>query len=128
MQIPIRLTVAVTAVLLLAGCGGSNATTSQPATTAPTLATLDVVRTGGFAASRRELHLRPGDPALAAAQEVLGVPLPPSSASTNPTAADAFTYSVTAVMSDGTTATWSFEETKIPGNLQKLDAWLGTQL
>ena len=127
MQIPIRLTVVVAVALLLAGCGGSTSTTSQPATTAPTLATLDAVRTGGFAASRRELHLRPGDPALTAAQDALGVPLPASSASSNPTAADAFQYSVTAVLTDGTTATWSFDESKIPGDLQKLNTWLGTQ-
>jgi hypothetical protein len=56
------------------------------------------------------------------------VPLPPSSASTNPAAADAFVYAVTAVMSDGTTGTWSFDESKVPGDLEKLNAWLGTQL
>ena len=78
-------------------------------------------------ASRRELHLRPGDPALEAAQEALGEPLPPSSASDNPAAADTYQYSVTAIMSDGTTATWSFDESKVPGNLQKLNAWLGAQ-
>ncbi len=127
MQIPIRLTVAVAVALLLAGCGGSTSTTSQPETSAPALATLDVVRTGGFAAIRRELHLKPGDPALQAAQDALGVPLPASSVSTNPNAADAYSYSVTAVLSDGTTASWSFEESKIPGNLQELNTWLGTQ-
>jgi hypothetical protein len=127
MPIPIRLTV-VAVALLLAGCGGSTSTTSQPATTAPALATLDVVRSGGFVGIRQELHLKPGDPALEAAQEALGVPLPPSSASTNPAAADTFKYAVTAVLSDGTTATWSFDESKVPGDLEKLNAWLGTQI
>jgi hypothetical protein len=127
MPIPIRLTIVVLA-LLLAACGGSTSTTSQPATTASTLATLDVVRTGGFAGTRQELHLKPGDAALEGAQEALGVPLPASSASTNPAAADTFMYAVTAIMSDGTTATWSFDESKVPDDLQKLNAWLGTQL
>ena len=127
MQISIRLTVARHRRAAARGCGGSAATTSQPATTAPTLATLDVVRTGGFAANRRELHLRPGDPAprgraggaRRAAARQLG--------STNPAAADAFTYSVTAVMSDGTTATCRSTRAKVPGDLQKLDTWLGTR-
>ena len=127
MPIPIRLTVLAVGALLLAGCGGSSSTTSQPPATAPVLATLDAVRTGGFAASPRELHLKPGDPALVAAHVALGVPLPPSSVSRTPTAADAYEYAVTAVMTDGTTATWSYDESKVPGNLQKLDAWLGTQ-
>ena len=126
MQISIRLTV-VAVALLLAGCGGSSSTSSQPATTAPALATLDVVRSGGFAGTRQELHLKPGDPALQAAQEALGVPLPPSSVSTNPAAADTFKYAVTAILSDGTIATWSFDQTKVPGDLEKLNAWLGTQ-
>ena len=96
MSRPIRLSLVVVA-LLLAACGGSSSTTSQPPTTAPTLATLDVIRTGGFAASRREIHLAPGDPGLVTAQEALGVPLPPSSVSRNPAAADMFVYTVTAV-------------------------------
>ena len=106
----------------------ATSTTSQPEATAPTLATLDVVRTGGFAASRRELHLKPGDAALAGAQEALGVPLPPSSVSMNAGAADVFIYSITAVLSDGTTATYTFDESKVPDDLQKLSTWLGTQL
>lgn len=126
MQIGIRLSLVVGA-LLLVGCGGASSTTSQPPTTAAALATLDVVRTGGVAAFRRELHLAPGDAALAVAQEALGVPLPPSSVSSNPTAAGAFVYRITAVLTDGTTASYSFDESEIPGNLQKLDTWLGTQ-
>ena len=55
------------------------------------------------------------------------MPLPPSSATKNGGAADVFIYSITAVMSDGTTATYSFDESKIPDNLQKLSTWLGTQ-
>jgi hypothetical protein len=123
---PRRLTLVVVA-LLVSACGGAASTTSQPATTAPTLAALDAVRTGGFAASRREIHLTRGDPALADAQEALGVPLPPSSSSRNPAAADAFVFSVTAVLSDGTSASYSFDQSKVPDDLSKLDAWLGTQ-
>ncbi len=126
MQILLRLSLVVVALLLVA-CGGGTSTTSQPPATAPTLATLDAIRTGGFAASRREIHLKPGDPALAAAQDALGVPLPASSVSLSSGAADVFVYSVTAVLSDGTTASYSFDEAKIPGNLQKLSTWLGTQ-
>ncbi len=126
MPIPIRLSLVVSALLLVA-CGGGPSTPSQPPATAPTLATLDVVRTGGFAASRRELHLAPGDPALAAAREALGVPLPASSASTEPVAADAFVYAVTAVLSDGTTATYAFDESNVPDDLQELNTWLATQ-
>ena len=55
------------------------------------------------------------------------MPLPPSSVSTNPAAADVFVYSITAVLSDGTTATYTFDESKVPGDLQKLSTWLGTQ-
>jgi hypothetical protein len=126
MQIGIRLTLVVVA-LLLVGCGGGSSTTSQPPATAPTLATLDVVRTGGFAASRREIHLTPGDPALAVAQKALGVPLPASLATRNPAAADVFVYSVRAVLSDGTAASYAYDQSKIPDSLQKLDTWLGTQ-
>jgi hypothetical protein len=126
MRIRSRLTLVVVA-LLVAACGGTSSTTSQPETTAPALASLDAVRTGGFAASRRELRLAPGDPALVDAQKALGIPLPPSSATRDPTAADVVVYSVTAVLTDGTTSSWSFDESKIPGNLQKLNTWLGTQ-
>jgi hypothetical protein len=126
MRICLRLTVVLVA-LLVAACGGAGSTTSQPASTTPALASLDAVRTGGFAASRRELRLAPGDPGLAGAEEALGIPLPPSSATRNPAANDAFMYSVTAVLSDGTTSSWSFDQSKVPDNLQKLYAWLGTQ-
>jgi hypothetical protein len=126
MQILLRLSLVVVAFALVA-CGGTGSTTSEPAATTPTLATLDAVRTGGFAASRREVHLKPGDPALTDAQKALGVPLPPSSVSLNPGAADVFVYSITAVLSDGTTASYSFDESKVPGDLQKLSTWLGTQ-
>jgi hypothetical protein len=126
MQILLRLS-PVIAVLALVACGGGGSTTSQPPATAPTLATLDAIRTGGIAASRREVHLKPGDPGLAAAQDALGVPLPASSVSTNPGAADVFVYSITAVLTDGTTATYTFDESKVPGDLQKLSTWLGTQ-
>jgi hypothetical protein len=126
MPIPLRLTI-VLFVLLLAGCGGSSSTTSQPSPTEPVLATLDVVRTGGFAAGRRELHLTPGDPTLAVVQDALGVPLPPSSVAAGPPAPDAYVYAVTAVLSDGTTASWSFDESQIPDDMQKLHTWLGTR-
>ena len=55
------------------------------------------------------------------------MPPPASSVSLSPGAADVFVYSVTAVLSDGTVATYSFDEAKIPGDLQKLSTWLGTQ-
>jgi hypothetical protein len=126
MPFPLRLTVVL--ALLLAGCGGSSSTTSQPPPTAPALATLDVIRTGGFATGRREIHLLPGNPGLAAAQDALGLPLPPSSVPTEPAAPDAYVYAVTAVLSDGTTASWSFAESNVPDDMQKLNTWLGTQL
>jgi hypothetical protein len=126
MPILLRLSLVVIA-LVLAACGGGGSTTSQPPATAPALATLDAIRTGGVAASRREVHLKPGDAELVAAQDALGVPLPPSTVSLNPGAADVFVYSVTAVLSDGTTASYSFDDSKVPGDLQKLSTWLGTQ-
>lgn len=126
MQILLRLSPVVVALLLVA-CGGGTSTTSPPPATEPTLATLDAIRTGGFAASRREFHLKPGDPGLAAAQDALGVPLPPSSVSLGTGAADVFVFSITAVLSDGTTATYRFDESKVPGDLQQLSTWLGTQ-
>ena len=125
---PILLRLSLLAIALaLAACGGGDSTTSQPPATVPALATLDAVRTGGVASSRRELHLKPGDPGLAAAQDALGVPLPPSTVSLNPGAADVFVYSITAVLSDGTTASYSFDDSKVPGDLQNLSTWLGTQ-
>jgi len=119
------LILVATLALLLPACGGSGRTASQPASTPAALATLDVVRTGGIAANRQELHLAPGDPRLGAAEEALGVPLPPSVATAS-TAADAFVYMVTAVQTDGTTATYAFDEGDVPGDLDKLNAWLGT--
>jgi hypothetical protein len=113
--------------LTAAACGGGGGTTSQPATTPPALATLDVVRTGGIAADRTELHLRPGDPRLTAAQAALGLPLPASSASTSG-AADAFGYTVTAILSDGSGATYAFDQGQVPDDLKKLDTWLGTAM
>ena len=113
--------------LTLAACGGSGRTTSQPRTTPPDLATLDVVRTGGVGATRSELHLRPGDRRLAAAQDALGIPLPPSSASTSGTP-DAFIYVVSAVLTDGSGATYEFDQGGVPDELDKFDAWLGTAL
>ena len=113
--------------LVLAACGGGGRTTSQTPSTPAALATLDVVRTGGVAANRTELHLAPGDPRLQAAQEALGVPLP-ASVATRSTAADAFGYLVTAVLTDGTAATYAFDEGDVPGDLDKLDTWLGTAM
>jgi hypothetical protein len=121
------LILAVTLALVLAACGGSGKTTSQAPATPAALATLDVVRTGGIAANRQELHLAPGDPRLQAAQDALGVPLPPSVA-TSSTAADAFVYRVTAVLTDGTSATYAFDEGDVPGDLGKLHTWLGTAM
>jgi hypothetical protein len=121
------LILAVTLALLLVACGGSGRTTPQTPSTPPALATLDVVRTGGIAGSRQELHLAPGDPRLEAAQDALGVPLPASVAS-NSTAADAFVYRVTAVLTDGTSATYAFDEGDVPGDLDKLSTWLGTAM
>jgi len=120
---PLLLVLALT----LAACGGSGRTTSQPPTTPPDLATLDVVRTGGIAGSRSELHLRPGDPRLAAAQDALGIPLPPSSASSSGTP-DAFSYVVSAVLTDGSGATYEFDQGGVPDELGTFDAWLGTAL
>jgi hypothetical protein len=113
--------------LALGACGGSGRTTSQAASTPPQLATLDVIRTGGIGANRIELHLRPGDPRLAPAQQALGIPLPASSATSTATA-DAFVYVITAVLSDGTAATYTYDQGDVPGDLQKLDTWLGTAL
>ena len=117
----------VTLALVLAACGGSGRTTSQAPLTPATLATLDVVRTGGIAANRAELHLTPGDPRLPAAQQALGVPLPPSLA-TSSGAADAFTYLVTAVLTDGTSATYTFDQGDVPGDLDQLNTWLRTAM
>ncbi len=124
-RVPLILVVAL--ALVLAACGGGGRTTSQAPSTPAALATLDVVRTGGVAANRTELHLAPGDPRLPAAQKVLGVPLPPSVA-TSSTAADAFVYLVTAVLTDGTSATYGFDEGDVPSDLDKLDTWLGTAM
>jgi hypothetical protein len=121
------LILAVTLALLLAACGGSGRTTSQAPSTPAALATLDVVRTGGIAASRQELHLAPDDPRLQAAEDALGVPLPPSVA-TSSTAADAFVYRVTAVLTDGTSATYAFDEGDVPRDLDGLRTWLGTAM
>jgi len=57
---PLLLVLALT----LAACGGSGRTTSQPPTTPPDLATLDVVRTGGIAGSAwgRALRAMGDDP------------------------------------------------------------------
>jgi cellulase/cellobiase CelA1 len=113
--------------LALAACGGSGRAAQQAPSTPAELATLDVVRTGGISANRVELHLRPGDPRLALAQEALGVPLPASSA-TSTAAADAFVYVITAMLSDGTAATYTYDQGDVPGDLQKLDTWLGSAL
>ncbi len=126
MPILLRLSLVVVALVLVA-CGSGSSTTSEQPATAPTLAMLDAVRTGGFVASRREVHLAPGDPALADAQEALGVPLPASTESLNPGAADVFVYSVRAVLTDGTTASYSYDESQVPDDLKNLSAWLGTQ-
>jgi len=120
---PLLLVVA----LALAACGGIGRPTSATPTTPASLATLDVVRTGGIGANRVELHLRPGDPRLALAQDALGLPLPASSANSS-AAADAYVYVITAVASDGTTATYTYDQGDVPDDLQKLDAWLGATL
>ena len=121
------LILVATLAFLLVACGGSGRTTSQAPATPAALATLDVVRTGGLAATRTELHLAPGDPRLEAAQDALGVPLPPSVA-TSSTAADAFAYRITAVLTDGTSATYAFEQPDVPGDLDKLTTWLETAM
>jgi cellulase/cellobiase CelA1 len=129
LRIMSRLSAALAIVLVVAlsACGGSGRTASPTPSTPAALATLDVVRTGGIAANTVELHLRPGDARLRAAQDALGVPLPASTATRSATA-DAFVYVVTATLSDGTTAMYSYDQGDVPGDLQKLDTWLGTAL
>lgn len=126
MRTAVRLLL-VLLVPALAACGGGGGTTSQPPAAPVALATLDVVRTGGFASSRAELHLTPGDPELPAAEEALGLPLPAGSTLTAATP-DAYVYDVTAVLNDGTSGSWTFDDASVPGDLEKLHAWLATQL
>jgi cellulase/cellobiase CelA1 len=113
--------------LALAACGGSGRAATPASSTPAELASLDVVRTGGIGANRVELHLTPGDPRLAVVQQALGVPLPASSATSSATA-DAFVYVITAMLSDGTAATYTYDQGDVPGDLQKLNTWLGSAL
>ena len=114
-------------LLALAACGDGGSGPAAATTTPPTLATLEVRRSGGIAGVSAELLLGPRDARLATAAETLGVPLPPSADTVGP-AADAFVYEVTAVLTDGTAAAWRFDDVAVPSDLAALHAWLQTTL
>ena len=125
-----RALLLVTSLLALTGCaGGALSQTSAPLpTTAPLLALLSVDRTGGAGTASAALRVGPSDVRLPAVAALVPVPLPPSSETDDPACVGCLVYDVTAVLTDGQTASWHFPETRPPGPLAKLASWLATDM
>jgi hypothetical protein len=122
---------ALLVAMLLVACGdarrggsGQRADTTTP----PVLAALTVERSGGVGGRSASLAIGPGDARLARVAEDVPIPLPASAVADDAACADCYVYEVTAVLSDGTAATWRYPQTRPPRPLGALADWIAAVL
>jgi hypothetical protein len=116
-------------IVLAVACASSGRTGGGVAgtTTAPTIASVSVTRSGGLAGKTVNLVVPPGDRRLGAIAQALPLPLPPSADVRRPACADCLETEITVVLTDGATATWRYD-TDPPDAITGLARWVDQEM
>lgn len=125
----LRMCAAIALAVAAVGCGGtaSRGDGGPPSTTPVAIASITATQSGGIAGGTRSLEVGPSDPRLGQAAGLVSIPLPASADTREPGCADCFDNEITVVLTDGSSATWRFQNDQAPDGVRELARWVAAQ-